>query len=145
MPQHCEKKILPYPADLLFNIVSDVSSYPQFLPWVSKSRIYNTEDQGFDADLIVGHKLLQQSYTSRVTLTPYERVEATAIKGPFLHLHNTWDFTPIEEHSTEVSFFIDFKFRNALLTSLIQPLFNEAVASMVKAFEQRAFILSAPY
>ena len=39
MPLHQEKRVLPYTADQLFELVSSVDRYPEFLPWCLASRI----------------------------------------------------------------------------------------------------------
>ena len=39
MPTHTETRVLPYTAQQMYDLVSDVESYPQFLPWNSAARI----------------------------------------------------------------------------------------------------------
>jgi coenzyme Q-binding protein COQ10 len=39
MPRHSETRYLPYTPDQLFELVADVGSYDEFLPWVSAGPI----------------------------------------------------------------------------------------------------------
>ncbi|MEO1313612.1 MAG: SRPBCC family protein, partial [Pseudomonadota bacterium] len=44
MPTHTEDRRMPYSADQLYDLVADIGSYPQFLPWCSAARIRGTKD-----------------------------------------------------------------------------------------------------
>ncbi|MBY0281648.1 MAG: type II toxin-antitoxin system RatA family toxin [Alphaproteobacteria bacterium] len=142
MPKHCEKRKLPYPVALLYGIVEDVKSYPQFLPWIKEAVISNKQVHHFDAKLTVGYNaFVQTSYTSRVHLTPYSKIHIEYLSGPFQHLDNQWTFTSINEQETEIEFLIDFSFKNQLLQNLMDKFFNEAFKKTLQAFEKRAIEL----
>jgi coenzyme Q-binding protein COQ10 len=138
MPRHSEKRTLPYSSEMIFSIVADVARYPEFLPWILDAGIIKKTDQGFLADLTVGYKFFQDTYRSEVILTPHERIEINYIKGPFKHLQNHWNFTPISEKEVEVDFFIDFEFQSSLFQGMINTVFTDAVAKTITAFEERA-------
>jgi coenzyme Q-binding protein COQ10 len=138
MPRHSERRTLPYSSEMIFSIVADVARYPEFLPWILDAGIIKKTDQGFLADLTVGYKFFQDTYRSEVILTPHERIEINYIKGPFKHLQNHWNFTPISENEVEVDFFIDFEFQSSLFQSMISTVFTDAVAKTITAFEERA-------
>jgi coenzyme Q-binding protein COQ10 len=142
MPRHTDRRLLPYPLELLYAIVADVERYPEFLPWVLAADISNRTDAGFLADLTVGYKLFQDTYRSEVLLTPHQRIDIRYIKGPFKHLHNHWIFSPASSASVYVDFFIDFEFQSSLFQSMIQTFFSDAVTKMITAFEERARVLS---
>ncbi|MEC8295524.1 MAG: type II toxin-antitoxin system RatA family toxin, partial [Pseudomonadota bacterium] len=46
-----------------------------------------------------------------------------------------------EDGGCDVSFFVDFEFKNAVLQGIIGVVFNEAMQRIVRAFEQRAVAL----
>lgn len=66
----------------LYNVVSDVASYPRFVPFCTTSRITkplaeNQPGSGvhvMEAELTVGFPPLEESYVSRVTCIPYTSV-----------------------------------------------------------------------
>jgi len=144
MPTHAEKRHLPYSTDQLYDLVADVPRYPEFLPWCVGARVTRRDGLTFFADLVVGFKLVREKFTSRVTLDPGKRVDVAYLDGPFRYLNNHWIFVPQDDGSTVIDFFVDFEFRSHLLQKILQPLFSEAVARMVAAFEKRAGELYGP-
>lgn len=137
MPTHAERQILPYSPEQLFDLVSDVGSYPRFLPWCIGARVRTRMEQELVADLTIGFGPFRESFTSRVTLDRPRRVKVRYENGPFRYLNNQWEFLP-HAAGTEVDFFVDFEFRSRILQAAIGLVFNEAVRRMVGAFHKRA-------
>ena len=46
MTSHSETKFLPYGAKEMFDLVADISSYPEFLPWCAAARIKKEIQKG---------------------------------------------------------------------------------------------------
>lgn len=137
MPTHAERKLVPYSADQLFDLVADVEKYPRFLPWCVGSRIRARTPDGVVADLTIGFGPFRESFTSRVLMEHKSRIRVTYENGPFRYLNNEWKFHPRPE-GCEVDFFVDFEFKSRILQSAIGVVFNEAVRRMVNAFLKRA-------
>ena len=142
MPKHSESKKLPYSADQMFQLVANVAAYPDFLPWTAAARIRSVTNHGDHevmlADLVVSFKVFRESFGSRVELWSEEkRIETAYIDGPFRHLRSTWKFTDNGE-GCDVSFSVDFEFRNKLLQGAAGLFFQEAMQKIVGAFEARA-------
>ena len=137
MPTHAEQKFLPYAPGTLFELVADIESYPEFLPWCVGARVLRREENVVYADLVIGFKMIRETFTSKVTLNRPDRIDVEYQKGPFKHLKNHWEFKPHADGCL-IDFYIDFEFRSRLLRTLIEPLFHEAVRRMVAAFEARA-------
>ena len=142
MPTHSETRPLPYTAQQMYDLVADVASYPQFLPWTAAARIKSTDDKGdhtvMDADLVISFKVFRERFTSRVVLWPQARkIDTEYLDGPFKYMKSNWSFKDTDT-GCEVSFFVDFEFRNAILQKIIGVVFNEAMQRVVKAFEKRA-------
>lgn len=145
MPTHAEKRIVPYGAREMYDLIADVSRYPEFLPWVAAARIRSRrplpEGSGevIDADLVVSFKLFRERFGSRVTLRPEaQTIDVEYLDGPFRYLMNHWKFVPMGEGRCEVDFFVDFEFRSAILQKVIGLVFNEAMQRIVRSFERRA-------
>lgn len=158
MPIHAEKRILPYSARQLFDLVADVEKYPEFLPWCVGARLLRQDGNVIRWQMKVGFKMFRESFTSEVTLAPPDghvetggeglapgagRIDVVYIDGPLRHLRNRWLFLPAEG-GAEIDFHVDFEFRSRLLEHLIGTLFNEAVRHMVRAFETRARVIYGP-
>ena len=105
MPKHFETRVLPYSSEEIFNLVSDIESYPEFLPWCIGTRILKQEKNIIYADLIVGFKLVREVYTSKVILQRPNAIDVEYEKGPFKHLINNWKIKEIGS-GCEVKFFI---------------------------------------
>lgn len=139
MPSHTETKIVAYPADLMFAIVSDVEKYPEFLPWVNELRIVNrVSDTVFDSEMRVGFAGVNESYVSRVALNPPERtIDVALVRGPFRRLENHWRFVP-QNGSCEIEFAIAFEFKSPVLNMVAGKAFERVLLKMADAFEARA-------
>ena len=144
MPTHAEQRHLPYTPEQLFDLVSKVERYPEFLPWCKAARITKRDGDVFWADLVIAFKVFRERFSSKVTLVPKEGVDVEYINGPFRYLNNHWRFLPADDGGCIVDFYVDFEFRSRMLQSLIGMLFNEAVQRMVAAFETRAAQLYGP-
>ncbi|MDC0737109.1 type II toxin-antitoxin system RatA family toxin [Cognatishimia sp. SS12] len=145
MPTHSETRTLPYSAAQMYDLVADVAAYPEFLPWCAAARIRAREDHGTTevmlADLVISFKVFRERFGSRVTLHAEDKNILTEyLDGPFKYLKSTWDFKDIDG-GCEVSFFVDFEFKSALLQGIIGVVFNEAMHRIVRAFEKRAAAL----
>lgn len=141
MPTHAEKRVLPYTPRQMFDLVADIESYPEFLPWCVGARIRERKGSVLIADLIIGFKMFRERFTSEVTLNEAEgRIDVRYTDGPFKYLNNHWIF---EDHpkGCAIDFYVDFEFKSRLLQRVIQTLFHEAVRRMVGAFEARARVL----
>ncbi|GFE50167.1 ubiquinone-binding protein [Roseobacter cerasinus] len=148
MPTHAETRTLPYTAQQMYDLVADVESYPKFLPWCSAARVKSVTPQGaaqvMEADLIISFKVFRERFTSRVVLMPEDKnIDTEYLDGPFRYMKSNWAFRDVQG-GCEVSFFVDFAFRNMILQRLIGVVFNEAMQRIVRAFESRAEDLYGP-
>lgn len=138
MPKHEETRRLPYTPEQMFDLVADVQSYEQFLPWVSAIRVRSNSDTEMVADMIVGFKGLSESFTSRVIKQRPDHVHVDYLDGPLKHLSNDWRFRPDGQGGVLVDFTVDFAFKNKLFEMLAGQMFDKALRKMIGAFETRA-------
>jgi coenzyme Q-binding protein COQ10 len=139
MPNHAERRHLPYRPQQLFDLVADVERYPEFLPWCVGARIRSRTEREIVADLMIGFRLIRERFTSRVTLDrERNRIDVAYTEGPFKYLNNHWIFEPDGQGGTTLDFYVDFEFRSIVLQKVIGVVFHEAVRRMVGAFEARA-------
>ncbi len=143
MPTHSETRHLPYSAQQMYDLVADVEKYPQFLPWTAAARIRSVTEQGdaqvMLADLVISFKVFRERFGSRVTLYPEAmKIDTEYLDGPFEKMVSNWAFEPAEDGGCNVSFHVDFAFRNKLLQTTATIFFNDAMQRVVRAFERRA-------
>lgn len=141
---------MPHSAQQMYDLIGDIASYPQFLPWCVGARIKKvTPLEGevgdvIDADLIISFKLFREKFGSRVTLRPNDMsIDVEYLDGPFRYLNNHWKFIQLDDGTCEVDFFVDFEFKSVILQGIIGVVFNEAMQRIVQAFEKRAAELYA--
>lgn len=150
MPRHSETRHLPYTARQMYDLVADVARYPEFLPWTSAARIRSVtpEPDGskvMEADLVISFKVFRERFASRVVLWPeVMKIDTEYLDGPFKFMRSNWAFTDRDGGGSDVSFFVDFEFKNAILQALIGVVFDEAMRRVVRAFEARAAKLYGP-
>lgn len=143
MPTHSETRRLPYSAQQMYDLVADVASYPKFLPWTAAARIRSVtpqEDgsQVMLADLVISFKVFRERFGSRVVLKPDQhKIDTEYLDGPFKYMRSSWSFADAED-GCDVSFHVDFEFRNLILQKAAGLFFFEAMQRVVRAFEQRA-------
>lgn len=142
MTSHSETRSLPYTARQMYDLVAEVPKYPDFLPWCAAARVRKTTELGdhsvMEADLVISFKVFRERFGSRVTMWPEKMsIDTEYLDGPFRFLKSTWSFVDTD-NGCDVSFFVDFEFRNALLQGIIGVVFNEAMHRIVRAFENRA-------
>ena len=145
MPTHSETRRLPYTAQQMYDLVADVERYPEFIPWTAAARVRSRRPSGeaeiIDADLVISFKVFRERFGSRVTLWPGDmRIDTEYLDGPFHHMVSKWAFRDAEDApgSCDVTFYVDFEFRNRLLQGAAGMFFNEAMQRIVRAFEARA-------
>jgi coenzyme Q-binding protein COQ10 len=127
----------------MYDLVADVASYPEFLPWCAAARIRSETDMGDGAvemlaDLVISFKVFRERFGSRVVLYPGQmKIDTEYLDGPFRYMKSNWAFADAEG-GCDVTFFVDFEFKNAILQGIIGVVFNEAMQRIVRAFERRA-------
>lgn len=143
MPQFSTKRRVQHAANEMFDLVADVEKYPLFVPLCSaltiKSRSEKDSVTILVADMTVAYKIVQETFTSRVTLDrPGLKILVEYLNGPFKRMQNCWTFHPVGEGACDVEFFIDYEFRSRTLAMLMGAMFDAAFRRFAAAFEQRA-------
>ena len=141
MPRHTEQRHLPYTPEQLFDLVADVKSYPEFLPWVAAVRVRSNSETDMIADLVVGFRAIKETFTSRVRKRRPDEIVIDYIEGPLKYLHNSWTFEADGSGGTNIAFCVDFAFKNRIFESLAGQMFDRALRRMIGAFEDRAHAL----
>ncbi len=130
--------LVPYSPEQMYALVADFEHYPRFVPWVSGAHVL---ERG--VDYVIGRLEMQrgglkESFTTRVTLDPSERIEMGLVDGPFKTLDGIWTFAPIHDRGTKVSLHMRFEFANAVLSMLLSKSFERNCGQLVDAFVRQA-------
>ena len=141
MVKYSVTKRLNHSNTQMFDLISDVGKYPDFLPWCISTNIYNQSNDIFYSDMEIGFKLIKESFTSKVTVIESKKVYSEAISGPFKKMNNIWEIDYVSDKECEINLSIEFDFKSFLLQNIIGKLFENASKKMIIAFEERADIL----
>jgi ribosome-associated toxin RatA of RatAB toxin-antitoxin module len=130
-----------YSAAEMFALVTDIESYPQFLPWCDQARVVARHPDGVTAEVGIAFAGIHQSFTTRNIHVADRRVSLQLVNGPFSKLDGHWDFAPLgdgSQRACKVDLSLHYDFANAALAALIGPVFDKIAASLVDAFVKRA-------
>ncbi len=135
----------------LFDVVSDIETYPLFVPHCRSLRIVERRAasdhlQELVAEMHVVWGVLSDRMRTRVFLNrPDLTISVDYISGPFRDLKNCWYFRPRKspDRGTCVEFMISYRFRSAVLGALASGLAPRLSQKMTESFLLRADALSA--
>ncbi len=148
MPSFETTRRVDHSAAQMFDLVSDVQAYPQFLPLCKGLRVLRRTVEGetevFVAEMTVGYKAIQETFKTRVACDKAtKRILVEYIDGPFRYLKNSWVFRDTDDESqgagrSNVDFQIDYEFKSRMLGLLMGSMFDQAFRRFADAFERRA-------
>lgn len=137
-----EKSVLIWhSAEQMFDLVTDVARYPEFLPWCNHAAVLEQTDTGMTAEVGIAFKGVKQSFVTRNTHVPGREVSLQLVKGPFSRLQGLWRFTPVGDGSQpacRIELSLKYGFSSGLLAAVVGPVFERIANSLVDAFIKRA-------
>jgi coenzyme Q-binding protein COQ10 len=130
--------LLPYSAEEMYDLVADVESYPQFLPWCGGTRVIARDCQQVVASIDVAYRGIRRSFSTRNRLNQGRSLEMDLLEGPFRHFHGCWRFEPIDTRGSKISLDLEFDFSNRVLALALEPVFTQIAKSLMDSFKKRA-------
>lgn len=130
--------LVKYSAQQMFDLVNDIESYPQFLPWCSGSRIIKREDDIVEAELMISKGGFKKSFSTRNSINKDERITVSLLDGPFSYLEGVWNFMPLREDASKISLDLEFEMSSKLASLAFGTVFHQICNTMVGAFTNRA-------
>lgn len=130
-----------YSATEMFNLVTDVAKYPEFLPWCDQAEVLARTPNGMTAKVGIAFAGLKQSFTTENTHQDNRQVVLKLVSGPFSKLDGQWDFVPVgddTQRACRVELTLRYDFASMALAALVGPVFDKIAGSLVDAFVKRA-------
>jgi len=144
MTSHTARLRLRYPTPQLFDLVADVESYPQFMPWVVAATILRRQDRTIWVEMTIGTGPLRRRFSTVGVLDRPGRIDVSSDDPLFERFKQTWTFEPAPEGGTIVTYDIDFEFRSRPLQFLMGSMFADQVDRTAASFRRRARQLWVP-
>jgi len=136
--------LVSHSAAEMYELVRDIESYPQFLPWCDSTNMIEQSDTHQLASITIDKRMKGISFTTRNTLVTNESLEMALVDGPFKQLSGIWRFKPLDEAACRVELSMDFEFQSRLLGVVMGPAFSKICDTMVAAFVKRAAMVFDP-
>ena len=130
-----------YSADEMFQLVTGVEKYPEFLPWCDRAAVIERDANGMKAQVGIAFGGIHQTFTTRNEHVPGREVKMHLVDGPFSRLDGGWKFHPLgagEQRACKVELDLSYGFDNVALAALVGPVFDRIAGSLVDAFVKRA-------
>lgn len=125
------------PAEV-YAIVNDIGSYPDFVPGCVAAEVLEESAREIVARLSVKKGIFSTEFTTRNTLIAGRSVHMHLLEGPFKKLEGDWHFKPAGEGGCRIEFELRFQFSNPLKAALFEPMFEQTMAELLRAFVRRA-------
>ena len=122
----------------MYDLVEDIESYPEFLPWCSAANVRERTAGRTVATLEVGVPGMRQSFTTENTNAPGKSIDMRLLQGPFRRFEAHWKFAALGASATRAEFAIAYEFADRILARALDPLFEGIAGTMVDAFTRRA-------
>lgn len=130
--------LLPYTTTEMYELVSDITAYPEFLPWCCDAQILSRQDEEHSARIGFSVSGVNQSFTTRNQLRPGKEINMQLVDGPFRALQGRWCFERLGDAGSKISLFLEYEFSSKMVSLVVGPVFNKIANTLVDAFQKRA-------
>ncbi len=130
--------LVSFSAAQMFNLVNDIDSYPEFVPWCVRCEVHNDSAYEKQATMSFAKRGINASVTTRNELVTDKEITMRLVKGPFKHLVGRWVFHALDEHACKVELDMQFSFSNRIYEVTLGPIFSQVANKLVSAFTERA-------
>ncbi|MDC3092626.1 hypothetical protein OA410_01340 [Paracoccaceae bacterium] len=136
------KNVYDCRASDLLNVVADVKSYSEFIPFCSNVDIYEKfvmrEQEHFSACLSIDFKFTIENFETKVAVD--RKLNSISISGdtkPFKSLNADWSFIE-KDNFCKVIFALEVSFSSFIKERLVSLSFEKVALNVIEAFENRA-------
>jgi len=130
--------LVEHSAQAMYELVADVESYPQFLPWCDGATVLEREPGRTVATLGINFHGLKNRFTTENRHQAGKRIDMKLVAGPFRSLEGRWSFTDLGDTACKVELSLRYEFANLLLEKAVGPVFKSIAETFVEAFVRRA-------
>ncbi len=140
MKNSYREEIVNHSAKKIFDIVIDIESYPEYIPWCTRMVVNERKKNEIFADMYVQYKfILPQKFGSHVKFDSNNlTIETNYIEGPLKNLTTKWRFENVEIKKSKIIFGVNFEFKNFIHQKIAESFYTLIETKMIKSFKERA-------
>lgn len=142
--KHVSKSVLLwYSPREMYDLVTGVEQYPEFLPWCGGTEVLQRHDAGMVARIQLSYAGVRHAFTTRNEHVPAQSVQVNLVDGPFSLLTGSWVFKPLgrpgsEAEACKIEFDLRYAFSSTTLEAVLSPVFDRVANTFVDSFVKRA-------
>jgi len=130
--------LIRHSAEQMFDLVTDVADYPNFLPWCGGVEVGQHDEHSMEAKIHINFKGIKQHFATRNVHTRPTTIDMEFMDGPFKKFTGYWRFTPLRADACKIEFALHYEFSNIILEKIIGPVFSHFAHTFVDSFVKRA-------
>jgi ribosome-associated toxin RatA of RatAB toxin-antitoxin module len=130
--------LIQHSAKQMYDLVTDVEKYPEFLPWCGGVEIFQSTPELMEAKININFKGINQYFHTKNIQKSPTNIDMTFVAGPFKAFEGHWVFSPLAEDACKIEFLLHYEFSNFVLDKLIGPVFSVIANTFVNSFVKRA-------
>jgi len=148
--KHVRKSVLLwYSPREMYELVTAIDLYPQFLPWCDRAERVQTHEDGVTARLGLAYMGVRHAFTTRNVHVEPDSVTVQLVDGPFSVLEGAWLFKPLgrpgsEQPACKIEFDLRYAFSSPALEAVVSPVFDRVANTFVESFVRRAEAVYGP-
>ena len=138
--------LLWYSPREMYELVTAIETYPEFLPWCDKAEVVERHADGVTARLGLAYMGVKHAFTTRNQHVAGESVTVQLVDGPFSLLEGAWLFRELGKpgsgsQACKIEFDLGYAFSSPALETVVSPVFDRVANTFVDSFVKRAEVV----
>jgi len=130
--------LVPYPAEMMFDLIEHAEDYPKFLPWCVAATILERNDDWVAARIDFSYLRVRFGFQTRNPKRRPEWLKVRMVDGPFRHFHADWTLRPLGDQGCRIDFDLSYEVSDGMLDRVAAKAVDLVSRSMMDAFVARA-------
>jgi ribosome-associated toxin RatA of RatAB toxin-antitoxin module len=133
-----KSSIISYLAEDMYNLVANIRSYPDFVPYCVDSDIITTSDNIVTAYIELSFHGIKKKFSTKNTMHPNNKITMKLIDGPLDFLEGCWEFKQVNNNSSKISLDISYTVSGFAYAGIFETAIGSVSEQILKSFIKRA-------
>ena len=126
-----------FSAEQMFFLVDDIKSYPEFLPWCTKTIIHERTESSVRATIKLSKSGVSSKFTTCNTMISSQKIDLLLEEGPFSYFKGTWLFESVSDEETKLRFQMSYTINNPITDLLFSKNIDVVSQRIIEAFKNK--------